>query len=124
LWRGRRGQDEGRGRARGVGRAGYGDPYIGLLQRRRVVDAVAGHADDEAALLQRLDDRIFMLRKDAGETVRRLDFRRDVRRDDALGRVAGEKVRRRLNIDAEPSSPAICRAIATSSPVTILILTP
>ncbi len=96
-----RGQDQRRRRARRVRRAGNRDAYVGLFQRRGVIDAVAGHADDQAALLQSLDDGVFMLREDARETIRRLDLRRDIGRDDPLRGVAGEKVRRRQNIRAE-----------------------
>ena len=55
--------------ARGVGGAADRDADVGLLQGRRVVDAVAGHADDAAGPLQRLDDLELMLGKDAGEAV-------------------------------------------------------
>ena len=48
-----RGQDQGGGAARGIGGAADGDAAIGLAQGRRIVDAVAGHRDDVAALLQR-----------------------------------------------------------------------
>ena len=40
---------------------------VGLLQGRRVVDAVAGHGDDLAAPLEGLDELQLVLRRDAGE---------------------------------------------------------
>jgi hypothetical protein len=40
---------------RHVGAGAHGDADIGLGQRRRVVDAVAGHRDDAALGLQLLD---------------------------------------------------------------------
>ena len=40
---------------------------VGLLQGRRVVDAVAGHGDDLASPLERLDELQLVLRRDAGE---------------------------------------------------------
>ena len=45
----------------------HGDADVGLLERRRVVDAVAGDGDDLAHLFQLRDDPQFMLRSDAGE---------------------------------------------------------
>ena len=42
-------------------------PDLRLAQRRRVVGAVAAHADGVAALLKRLDELVFVLRKNAGE---------------------------------------------------------
>ena len=67
------GQDQRRGAARGIGRAGDRRAAVGLLQRRRVVDAVAGHRHQMAAPLQRLDDGVLVLGKDPREAVRRLD---------------------------------------------------
>jgi hypothetical protein len=46
------------------------------LERRGVVHAVAGHADDVAGLLQHIDDVELVLREDLGEAVRLLDRRR------------------------------------------------
>ena len=60
-------------RTRRVRRAGYGDAAIGLLQRRGVIDAVPGHADDVAALLQNVDDVEFVLRKHLRESIGMLD---------------------------------------------------
>ena len=97
----RRGEDQRRGAARGVGRAGDGDAAIGLLQRRRVVDAVAGHGDDMTALLQRLDDRIFVLGEDAGEAVGALDRLGDVGRQIVRIEVLREHVGGRDDIVAE-----------------------
>ena len=44
----------------------HGDADVGRLQRRRVVDAVAGHRDDVAVGLQRVDDAQLVRRRDAG----------------------------------------------------------
>ena len=66
-------QHNGGGRARRVGRAGNGDAAVGLLQRRGIVHAVAGHADDVAVLLQDLDDVEFVLGEHLGEAVGMLD---------------------------------------------------
>ena len=53
--------------------AGDGDAGVGLLQGRGVVDPVAHHAHDVAALLQHIDDVILMLGVDLGEAVDPLD---------------------------------------------------
>ena len=45
----------------------HGDADMGGLQRRGVVDPVAGHGDDFAVGLERLDQRELLLRPDAGE---------------------------------------------------------
>ena len=62
-----------RRRARRVGRAVHGDADVGLLERGRVVDAVARHADREAALLQHVDDRELVLGHHLREAVGVLD---------------------------------------------------
>ena len=50
------------GFARDVGAdPAHRDADVGALQRRRVVDAVAGHRDEFAARLQRLDDADLLL---------------------------------------------------------------
>ena len=48
------------------------------LQRRRVVDAVAGHRDDFAVRLQRVDDAQLLLRHDAREHVGHVDPLREL----------------------------------------------
>ena len=52
-----------------LGDVGAGDPHrhadVGLLERRSVVDAVAGHRHDLALALQRLDDAELVLGRDA-----------------------------------------------------------
>ena len=57
--------------AASFGHVGAGDAHrdadVGLLERGRVVHAVAGHGDDVAARLQRLDQPQFLLGRDAGE---------------------------------------------------------
>ena len=62
-----------RRRASRVRRAGNGDAGIRLLQGRRIVHAVAGHADDVAVLLEHFDDVILVLRENLGEAVRLFD---------------------------------------------------
>ncbi len=91
-----RGQHEVGGGARRVGRAADGDADVGLFQRRRIVDAVAGHADDVAGALEDLDDLELVLGEDAGEAVRG-DDARGVR----IGASFGEGVRRHHYLSAE-----------------------
>ena len=71
-----RGDDAGEARlgqnhaGRGFGDVGRGrdrDADLRLAQRRRVVGAVAAHADGMAAVLKRLDELVFVLRQHAGE---------------------------------------------------------
>ena len=50
-----------------VGRVRDGDADLRLLERRRVVHPVAGHADDLAVALERLDEAELVLRVDPGE---------------------------------------------------------
>jgi hypothetical protein len=69
-----RGQDQRRRRARGIRGAGDRDAYIGLFQSRRVVDTISRHANDLAALLQGLDDSVFVLGEDPRESVCRIDM--------------------------------------------------
>ena len=56
------GRQGGAVRAHRVGGAGDGDADVGALERGRVVDAVAGHADRVAQLAQRLHDQVLVLR--------------------------------------------------------------
>ena len=64
------GEHERRGLARDVGAAlAHRDADVGGLERRRVVDAVAGHRDDLAARLERLHDAQLLLGHDAREDV-------------------------------------------------------
>ncbi len=76
---GRQQHDGGR-RARRVCRARNSDAAIGFLQRRSVVYAVAGHADDVAALLQDIHDMVFMFGENLRETVGLFDCFRGLRR--------------------------------------------
>ena len=46
--------------------AGDSDAGVSLPQRRRVVDAVTGHADEMAGFLEQLDQPDLVFRKDAG----------------------------------------------------------
>ena len=61
------GQHHAGGRFGDVGRGRDRDADLRLAQRRRVVGAVAAHADGVAALLERLDELVLVLRKNAGE---------------------------------------------------------
>ena len=63
-------QDHGGGFARHIGAAqSHGDADIGLAQRRRVVDAVAGHRDDFAGGLIGPHEFELFRRADAGEDI-------------------------------------------------------
>ena len=58
--------DTGRGLG-DIGRGGHRDSHLRLAQRRRVVGAVAAHADGMTAVLKRLDQLVLVLRQHAGE---------------------------------------------------------
>jgi hypothetical protein len=62
-----------------AGGVGDGEAAVGLLQRRGVVDPVAGHGDDVSALLQGVDDAVFVLRHHLGEDAHALDHLHDGR---------------------------------------------
>ena len=61
------GQHHAGGRFGDIGCRRDRDADLRLAQRRRVVGAVAAHADGVAALLERLDELVLVLRQDAGE---------------------------------------------------------
>ena len=61
------GQHHAGGRFGDVGCRRDRDADLRLAQRRRVVGAVAAHADGVAALLERLDELVLVLRQHAGE---------------------------------------------------------
>ncbi|KAJ6439395.1 LOW QUALITY PROTEIN: fungal specific transcription factor [Purpureocillium lavendulum] len=68
------GEEDNVGRRLGrLRRALDGDAAVGLLERGRVVDAIAGHGGEMAALLQHLDDGVLVLGVDLGEAVGALD---------------------------------------------------
>ncbi len=69
---GRHQHDGGRG-ARRIGGPGHSNAAIRLLQRRRIVDPVAGHADDVTALLQVRHDVVLVFREHLRETISALD---------------------------------------------------
>ena len=62
-------QNNGRRRARRIRGAGHRDAAVGFLQCGRVIDSVAGHADDVAALLQILNNVILVFREHLREAV-------------------------------------------------------
>ena len=73
------GQDHPAGVLGHLGARAHGDADVGGLDRRRVVDAVAGHGDDVALLLERVDEQHLVLGRhaaddpdvvDAGQSVR------------------------------------------------------
>ncbi len=74
-----RGQNQRGSAARGIGGATHGNAAIGLAERRRIVDAVARHRNDVAALLQALDDFVLVLREDPAEAVGALNCGGNVR---------------------------------------------
>ncbi len=71
----------------GAGEA-HRHPNVRLLQRRRVVDAVAGHGDHVALVLERAHDPDLMFRRDAGED------------GDALDAFVEFRVRQRVDLGA------------------------
>jgi len=82
--------------------AGDGEAAIGLLQRGRVVDAVARHTHDMVVLLQHVDDMKFMLGEDLGEAVGVLDRLGDRGRFVRLGIAQRAAVE---DIGAHPQGP-------------------
>ena len=105
----------------GAGQA-HGDADVGLLQRRRVVDAVAGHRHHLAIGLQRLDQPQLLFRFDAGEDVDLPAPRR------AGPRRRGSPVRGRSGRGRPSSAILNCRAMARAvsawSPVIIFTRMP
>src|SRR5262249_22056695 len=120
----RRGENERCGAARRIGGPRHGGAAIRLLQRRRIVDAVAGHRNQVAARLQRLDDGVFVLRKHTGKTIRPLDGVGDCRRDVVGPMSLGKASAAGMMCVPMPSRRAGSIAVAVSSPGTILMRTP
>jgi hypothetical protein len=71
-----------------------------LLERGRVVHAVACHTDDVTVLLEYFDDRIFVFWKDLSKPVGCVDLLRSIQRDLPFRHIAGKKFRGRLDICA------------------------
>ena len=71
--------DERDGRAlhRDVGARAHRDADVGLRERRRVVDAVAGHRDDAALALQALDGRGLLVGQHVGDDLVDAELARD-----------------------------------------------
>ena len=62
------GEDHHRGVLRHLGAGdAHGHADVGLLERRRVVHAVAGHRDDVALLLERVDEADLVLGRHPGD---------------------------------------------------------
>ena len=71
------GEDHRRGFLRDLGAGDpHRDPDVGPLQRRRVVHAVAGHRDDVALALERVDEPDLVLGRDARDDADAVDLRR------------------------------------------------
>src|SRR3546814_11565909 len=80
---------------------GYAD--IGLLERRRIVDAVAGHGDNLALRLQSANDAQLVLWAGPGED------------RDAVAEPFAVHIRKPPDIQAGPHLPLVC-AIAPARP--------
>ena len=107
------GQHDASGRLGNVGCGGDGDSHLSLAKRRRVVGPVAAHPDRVAALLERFDQVVLSLRKDAS-----VDG--EIFRANTAGMVPGGD--RRLH--PRPTARATIAAVAGASPVTITVRTP
>ena len=106
-----------------LGDVGAGDAHrdadVGRLQRRRVVDAVAGHRDDVAVGLQRVDDAQLVLRRDARVDRRaRAPRRRTPASSSASSSAPGE--RRARPAATMPRSAAMRAAVRGWSPVIMI----
>ena len=85
------GEDHGGRAFRHVGAGdAHGHADVGLLERGRVVHAVAGHGDDVAARLQRLHEAELLLGRDAGEDGGALGDFGQIRVGDLFQLAAGE----------------------------------
>ena len=93
---------------RDVGAGAHGDADVGGGERRRVVDAVAGHGDDAAFAAQPLDHRRLAVRQHLGLDLVDAEIARDRLRGRAV--VAGE------HHDAQARRGAAPRAPPASSP--------
>ncbi len=88
-------EDDGRDLARAAGAAlAHRDADVGGLQRGHVVDAVAGHRDDLAGLLEAAHERQLLRRRRAGDHVDLAQCRAEPARDARLDVVAGDDRRR------------------------------
>ena len=108
------GEDHPAGVLRHLGAAAHRDADVRRLDRRRVVDAVAGHRDDVALLLQRLGEQDLVLRRDPADDA---DRRRSG--PSAPARRARRTRRRGSPPPGCPSCSAIAAPVKTSSPVTM-----
>ena len=89
----------------------HGHADVRLLQRRGVVDAVAEHRDDLAALLQRLDDQQLVLRRDPAEGVDIGDAAGELRADSSRSSSRPSTIRAGPSIrpTARPTASAVAR---------------
>ena len=94
------------------------DADVGGLQRRHVVDPVAGHGDDLAGPLQRLHERELLRRGRARHDVDARERRRRVRRRSRRDLVA--RRRPRASSPPSPISRATASAVSGWSPVTMI----
>ena len=96
------GQDHRRGLLRDLGAGdAHGDADVGPLERRRVVHAVAGHGDDVALALERVDQADLVLRRDARDDADAVDLVRGLRRRSCAANSAP--------VIARPSMPELLR---------------
>ena len=117
-------QDQVGGLARHVGaRSAHGDADVGLLERRAVVDPVAGHRHDVARRLQGAGDAQLVLRATPGP--RRCRRGRAGRAERVRRRRAGRRpTRTGPSGRRSPPRAAIAAAVCGWSPVTMATLMP
>ena len=100
-----RGQHQGGGGSRGVGGTGYRDADIGLLERRSIVDPVAGHRHDVTTLLQGLDDAVLVLGEHLGKAIGFLDLADRRRWQRPMRHAPGEQRLGRPDVGADTQLP-------------------
>ena len=106
------GQHDAGGRFGDVGGGGNGDADLRLAQRRRIIGAVAAHADGMAGTLKRLDQAEFVFGQDAGENGKIVG-------PDPIGNRPGGQT-----APARPTASATKAAVVAASPVTMTVWTP
>ena len=98
-------------RATSVPDPAHGDADVGLVQRRAVVDAVAGHGHDVTAGPQRPGDPQLVLGRHPGDDDAVVV---EQRAEDAV--VVGEVLARQDRVVGGPQSPTSCRRSRAPSP--------